>query len=146
MVLSVQKLLYTPMGKVFVLQPNETLSPPHPLLPPGSALYALENSQCGSSKNALMAFLNSPHPIETLSDPTAYGSDGSILRDHDSSNYLKAVNGVIRQHTKEVVQSVRKQRNLLWPLLTSQSPHAWSQERNLNDNRLSTKEEIMTGV
>lgn len=69
-------------------------SPPHPLLPLGSGFYALDNSRCEYSPMVLRTFLNQPHPIETLSNPTAYGSDGTILRDHDCNNYLKAVNGV----------------------------------------------------
>lgn len=117
--------MYAPMGKTFIIQPYETLSPSHPLLPPGNALYTLENPECCSSKNPLMAFLNAPHPLETLSNITSYGSNGTILRDHDSSNYLKAVNGVLRKHTKAVTQTARRQRNILWPILTSQSPHAW---------------------
>ncbi|KAG6619057.1 hypothetical protein I3842_Q110400 [Carya illinoinensis] len=145
-VATVLKLLYSPLGKLFILQPDEKSSPPHPLLPPGSALYALDKNQCGYSTNALAAFLNSPHPLETLSDPTAYGSDGTILRDHDSSNYLKAVNGVLRQRTKILdVRRVREQKNLLWPLLTSPSPHTWNHESDLNNSSLTTKE-IMTGV
>ncbi|PQP95596.1 uncharacterized protein Pyn_10369 [Prunus yedoensis var. nudiflora] len=139
------KILYSPMGKLFILQPDENSSPPHPLLPLGSALYALDKTQCGFSSSLLRAFLNSPHPLETLSDPTAYGSEGTILRDHDSSNYLKAVNGVLRQHTRMVVRKVRKQRNILWPLLTSPSPHSWNHENNLESSGLATKE-ILTGV
>ncbi|XP_031111383.1 phospholipase A1 PLIP1, chloroplastic isoform X2 [Ipomoea triloba] len=129
--LNKNKLLYSPMGKTFILQPDEKLSPPHPLLPTGSALYTLENNNCSSTRKALRAFLNSPHPLETLSDPTAYGSNGTILRDHDSSNYLRAVNEMIRKHRMKpprVIRKSRKQRNIQWPLLTSQSPHAWTQE------------------
>lgn len=140
-----QKLLYSPLGRLFILQPNEKSSPPHPLLPPGNALYVLDKTKRGYSTAALRAFLNNPHPLETLSDPTAYGSDGSILRDHDSSNYLKAVNGVLRQHTKMVVRKVRKQRSMLWPLLTSPSPHSWTYDRSLDSSRLARKE-MMTGV
>ncbi|KAG6641695.1 hypothetical protein CIPAW_09G092400 [Carya illinoinensis] len=104
-------------------------APPHPLLPPGSALYALDKNQCGYSTNALAAFLNSPHLLETLTDPIAYGSDGTILRDHHSRNYLKAVNRVLRQCTKTLdVRRVREQKNLLWPLLTSPSPQTWNHE------------------
>ncbi|XP_058095981.1 phospholipase A1 PLIP1, chloroplastic isoform X1 [Magnolia sinica] len=142
------KLLYSPMGQLYILQPDEKSSPPHPLLPSGSGLYALDNAQ-GSSPagiaSALRAFLNSPHPLDTLSDPTAYGSEGTILRDHDSSNYLKAVNGVLRQHTKWVVRRSRRQRlHHWWPLLTM-SPHAWSHEGNLENPGLVTKE-VVTGV
>ncbi|KAE9460217.1 hypothetical protein C3L33_07878, partial [Rhododendron williamsianum] len=139
------KLLYSPMGKIFILQPDEKSSPPHPLLPSGSAFYAVENTRCNFTQNALKVFLNSPHPLETLSNPTAYGSEGTILRDHDSSNYLKAVNGVIRQHTKTVVRKVRKPGSLLWPLLTTESPLAWSHEHNLEENRV-VKQEVMTSV
>ncbi|XP_061997814.1 phospholipase A1 PLIP1, chloroplastic [Rosa rugosa] len=139
------KILYSPMGKIFILQPDENSSPPHPLLPIGSALYALDKTQHGYSSSVLRTFLNSPHPLETLSDPTAYGSEGTILRDHDSSNYLKAVNGVLRLHTRKVVRIARKQRNVLWPLLTSPSPHTWNDENNLESGRSVTKE-ILTGV
>ncbi|KAJ1395005.1 Fungal lipase-like domain [Sesbania bispinosa] len=135
------KLLYSPLGKIFILQPDEKTSPHHPLLPSGSAFYALDNTKCGYSPSVLRTFLNQPHPIETLSDPTAYGSEGTILRDHDSSNYLKAVNGILRQHSKALVRRVRKQRiNELWPLLTSPSPHSWSHEKNLERCSLMTKE------
>lgn len=141
-----QKLLYSPLGKIFILQPDEKTSPPHPLLPRGSAFYALDNTKCGYSPSVLRTFLNQPHPIDTLSDPTAYGSEGTILRDHDSSNYLKAINGVLRKHSKIIVGRVRKQRiNQLWPLLTSPSPHSWSHEQNLERCSLRTKE-IVTGV
>ncbi|KAF8412128.1 hypothetical protein HHK36_000084 [Tetracentron sinense] len=143
------KLLYSPMGKLFILQPDGMSSPPHPLLPAGSALYALEKTKCGSQlafTSALKAFLNLPHPLVTLSDPTAYGSEGTILRDHDSSNYLKAMNGVLRQHTKLVARRSRKQRLNLWPLLvTSPSSHLWSHESNMENPSLA-KKEVVTGV
>ena len=140
-----QKLLYSPLGKLFILQPDEKSSPAHPLLPPDSALYVLDKTQIGYSTSALRAFLNSPHPLETLGDPTAYGSEGTICRDHDSSNYLKAVNGVLRQRSKMVVRKVREQRNLLWALLSSPSPHTWNYESDWSNGSLATKE-IMTGV
>ncbi|KAL1313272.1 hypothetical protein HN51_039847 [Arachis hypogaea] len=140
------KLLYSPLGKIFILQPDERTSPPHPLLPSGSAFYALDSARCGYTPSVLRTFLNQPHPIETLSDPTAYGSEGTILRDHDSSNYLKVVNGVLRQHSKNIVRQMRKQRiNELWPLLTTPSPHSWNHEQNLERCNLMTKE-IVTGV
>ncbi|KAL5061274.1 hypothetical protein RYX36_032878 [Vicia faba] len=140
--LTKNKLLYSPLGKVFILQPDEKTSPPHPLLPSESAFYKLDSTICGYSSRVLSTFLNQPHPIETLSDPTAYGSEGSILRDHDSSNYLKAVNGILRQYSKALVRRIRKQRiDELWPLITSPSPHLWSHEK---DNLMP--KEITTGV
>ncbi|KAJ4837294.1 hypothetical protein Tsubulata_026369 [Turnera subulata] len=128
--LTKNKLLYSPLGRLFILQPEEKSSPPHPLLPPGSAIYAFDTTRRGASISALKAFLNCPHPLETLSDPTAYGSDGTILRDHDSSNYLKAVNRLLRQNTM-VVRKVRRQKNLLWPLLSSPSPRSWNHDNTL---------------
>ncbi|KAF9617851.1 hypothetical protein IFM89_039033 [Coptis chinensis] len=144
------KMLYTPLGQLFILQPDEKSSPHHPLLPIGSALYELDKSQSScyaGVASALRAFFNSPHPLETLSDPTAYGSEGTILRDHDSSNYLKAVNGILREHTKSVVRRTRRERlDHLWPLLTAtQSPHTWSHEQNLENFKLATME-LVSGV
>ncbi|KAH8516933.1 hypothetical protein H0E87_005044 [Populus deltoides] len=138
------KFLYSPLGKLFILQPDEKSSPPHPLLPPGSALYAFNKTQYGFSASAIKAFLNCPHPLETLSDPKAYGSEGTILRDHDSSNYLNAVNKVIRQNLK-MVRKVQEQRNQLWPLLASPSPHSWNHENTLEKSVLGTKK-VMTSV
>ncbi|CAA3008976.1 uncharacterized protein LOC111411349 [Olea europaea subsp. europaea] len=142
--LNKNKLLYSPMGRIFILQPDEKLSPPHPLLPSGSALYSLDSIKCSLAKSAFRAFLNSPHPLETLSNPTAYGSEGTIIRDHDSSNYLKVMNEVIRQHTWQVDRKAGKQTNQLWPLLTSQSPHMWSAKSNIGG--MTATEEILTGV
>ncbi|XP_030540987.2 phospholipase A1 PLIP1, chloroplastic [Rhodamnia argentea] len=141
------KLLYSPLGKMFILQPDEKSSPPHPLLPPESALYSLDKDRSRYSKNAVRAFLNCPHPLDTLSDPSAYGSEGTILRDHDSSNYLKAINGVLRQHTKIADKRVRvlTTRNQMWPLLTSPSPHLWRYQSYFESNRYPSKE-VLTGV
>ncbi|KAJ0986192.1 hypothetical protein J5N97_004548 [Dioscorea zingiberensis] len=125
-----EKLLYSPLGRLFILQPDEKSSPPHPLLPPGAALYSVDRGGQGVT-SAVRAFLNSPHPLETLSDLTAYGSEGTILRDHDSSNYLKAVNGLLRQHTKIVAKRSRTRRlQQWWPVLRTTTAglprHSWS--------------------
>ncbi|XVF29046.1 hypothetical protein REPUB_Repub15cG0085900 [Reevesia pubescens] len=126
------KFLYSPLGKIFVLQPNEKSSPPHPLILPGTAIYALDKTNCGSySSSAMRAFLNCPHPIETLLDPKAYGYEGTVSRDHDSSSYLRAINGVLRILKKMTVRRARKETSLLWPLLVSPFPRSWSHESNL---------------
>ncbi|KAI4338371.1 hypothetical protein MLD38_023437 [Melastoma candidum] len=144
-----QKLLYTPLGEVFIIQPDEKWSPPHPLLPPGSGIYALEKKRSKSRGNAIRAFLNNPHPLVMLSDPTAYGSEGSILRDHDSSNYLKTVNEILRGSTK-MHRRGRKERDGIgmWPLLTSPSPHQWSYESNMgrSSSRRRLGSEVLTGA
>ncbi|GAB2291092.1 hypothetical protein Dimus_025347 [Dionaea muscipula] len=126
--LNKNKLLYSPLGQIFILQPEERSSPSHPLLPPGTALYALDKTRSKSAGRAFRAFLNNPHPLEILSDPVAYGSEGTIIRDHDSSNYLMAVNGVLKQRTKMVVRRVKREKHLLWPLLTSPSRQRWCLE------------------
>ncbi|KAL6146280.1 hypothetical protein ACLB2K_056963 [Fragaria x ananassa] len=120
--LTKNKILYSPMGKLFIVQPDEMSSPPHPLLPLGSALYALNSTRDGFSLSVLMDFLNSPHPLETPSDPTAYGSEGTIIRDH-----LKAMNGIVRLNTR-ILRTARKRSNILWPLLNSPPPSSWNHE------------------
>ncbi|WOL03172.1 hypothetical protein Cni_G11892 [Canna indica] len=121
-----QKVLYSPLGKTYILQPDEQSSPFHPLLPPGAALYVLDGKSMGGNPSkaaiagALRTFINSPHPLETLSDRRAYGSEGTILRDHDSSNYARAMAGLVRQHTNSLRRRSRKHRlELWWPLLTT---------------------------
>ncbi|EMS48583.1 Lipase [Triticum urartu] len=98
--LNSQKVLYTPMGTTYILQPDGKASPHHPFLPEGAALFRVANPEeraepSGSGRavvaSALRAFLNSPHPLETLSDLSAYGSEGAILRDHESGNYFRAL-------------------------------------------------------
>ncbi|KAF3570747.1 hypothetical protein F2Q69_00062478 [Brassica cretica] len=101
-----QNLLYSPMGKLLILQPSERFSPPHPLLPPGSGLYALTSKNTDETDKGLRAaktaFFNSPHPLEILSDRRSYGSEGKIKRNHDMSSYLKALRHVIRKELKQI--------------------------------------------
>lgn len=132
--LNFQKLLYGTMGQLLILQPDEKVSPPHPLLPSGSDFYILhyvgqsgctcetEPPRAVQVQAAERAFLNSPHPLEILSDPGAYGSQGSISRDHDAKNYLKAINFVMRQQKKHLRRLQREQRRQIWwPLVTADS-------------------------
>ncbi|KAK2457087.1 alpha/beta-hydrolase superfamily protein [Trifolium repens] len=119
-----QKLLYTPMGELLILQPDEKFSPSHDLLPQGSGLYLLccplsePNEIDKKLRAAQLMFLNTPHPLEILSDRSAYGSGGSIQRDHDMSSYLKTVRSVIRQEFNQIRKSMReKRRKVWWPLV-----------------------------
>ncbi|EEC71102.1 hypothetical protein OsI_02886 [Oryza sativa Indica Group] len=111
-----QRMLYTPMGTTYILQPDGAASPPHPFLPEGAALFRLDPEGRAERParhvvaSALRAFLNSPHPLETLSDLSAYGSEGAILRDHESSNYFRALNALTR------VPRRRKQPEIVWQL------------------------------
>ncbi|CAL1400321.1 unnamed protein product [Linum trigynum] len=164
--LNMQKRLYSPLGKLFILQPEEESSPGHPLMPSGSGFYTLDDSKLGnfsdddndsksksySKGSALKAFLNLPHPLETLSNPTAYGSEGTILRDHESGNYLKALHELVRQNTKTTTRKAVKQvsNNVLWPLLKAPSPHSWEDQYNnagsnaFEGNNLLVKKEVIT--
>lgn len=126
--LALQKVLYTPMGKLLVLQPDEKFSPSHDLLPLGSGLYVLSRplpEACNGERllqAAQMEFLNSPHPLEILSDRFAYGSGGGIWRNHDMNSYLKSVQDVICQELNCTRKTRRKQRHNLWePLVAMQS-------------------------
>ncbi|XP_057776663.1 phospholipase A1 PLIP2, chloroplastic-like [Salvia miltiorrhiza] len=115
-----QKLLYTPMGELLILQPDEKFSPNHDLLPPGSGLYLLtcpasDMAEAEKQVRAAQAvFLNSPHPLEILSDRSAYGSEGSIQRDHDMLSYLKSVRNVIRHDLNRARRARREERQRVW--------------------------------
>ncbi|XP_015572432.1 phospholipase A1 PLIP2, chloroplastic isoform X2 [Ricinus communis] len=115
-----QKLLYAPMGDFIILQPDEKFSPHHHLLPSGSGLYFLSCplSDANDAEKLLRAaqsvFLNSPHPLEILSDRSAYGSEGTIQRDHDMNSYLKSVRSVIRQELNRIRKSKRENRRKFW--------------------------------
>ena len=110
---------------MLILQPDEKYSPQHDLLPSGSGLYLL-TCKVRDAKDAekqlraaMKAFLNMPHPLEILSDRSAYGNGGSILRDHDMNSYLKCVRAVIRQEVSRVRKAEGDRRHKVWwPLVT----------------------------
>ncbi|KAK5812325.1 phospholipase A1 PLIP2, chloroplastic-like [Gossypium arboreum] len=115
-----QNLLYAPMGQLLILQPDEKFSPPHHLLPSGIGLYFLtspfsnEDSEEKLLRAAQRIFFNSPHPLDILSDRSAYGSEGTIIRDHDMKSYLKFVREVIRQEQNRIRKTKREQRRKDW--------------------------------
>lgn len=121
-----QNLLYAPMGEFLILQPDAKHSPNHDLLPSGSGLYILTcpGADAIEAEKQLRAarsvFLNTPHPLEILSDRAAYGSEGAIQRDHDMASYLASVQSVIRQELKRV-RKVRREhrRRAWWPLVVA---------------------------
>ncbi|MCD7449532.1 hypothetical protein HAX54_000372 [Datura stramonium] len=122
-----QKLLFAPMGEFLILQPDDKFSPNHDLLPSGSGLYlmscpASDTTEAEKQIQAAQAvFLNSPHPLEILSDRSAYGSGGTIQRDHDMNSYLKSVRNVIRHELNNIRKAKRKQRRRVWWPLVSPS-------------------------
>ncbi|OEL23173.1 hypothetical protein BAE44_0015806 [Dichanthelium oligosanthes] len=112
--LNTHRALYTPMGATYILQPDSSASPRHPFLPEGAALFRLDPDDAAPRAllaSALRAFLNSPHPLETLSDLSAYGAGGAILRDHESSNYFRALSAIARAPPRR-----RKQPEIIWQL------------------------------
>lgn len=117
--LNTHRALYTPMGATYILQPDSGVSPRHPFLPEGAALFRLDPDDADAPApapralvaSALRAFLNSPHPLETLSDLSAYGAGGAILRDHESSNYFRALSALARAPPRR-----RKQPEIVWQL------------------------------
>ena len=112
--LNTHKALYTPMGATYILQPDSGVSPRHPFLPEGAALFRLDSDDAARRAlvaSALRAFLNSPHPLETLSDLSAYGAGGAILRDHESCNYFRALSALARAPPRR-----RKQPEIVWQL------------------------------
>ncbi|CAH8250934.1 unnamed protein product [Arabidopsis lyrata] len=127
--LNKQSMLYSPMGELLILQPDETFSPGHELLPPGNGLYLLtgdfespnnEDSEEDRLRAAQTVFLNTPHPLDILSDRSAYGSSGTIQRDHDMNSYLKAVRSVIRKEVNQIRRAKREhRRSLWWPILVA---------------------------
>eukprot|EP00252_Welwitschia_mirabilis_P009589 TRINITY_DN22246_c0_g1_i1.p1 TRINITY_DN22246_c0_g1~~TRINITY_DN22246_c0_g1_i1.p1 ORF type:complete len:568 (+),score=44.74 TRINITY_DN22246_c0_g1_i1:123-1706(+) len=131
--LDTQGLLYGPMGQLLILQPDERVSPPHDLLPSGCGLYVLgafassdrgsEPSMSVKVRAAQLEFLNSPHPLEILSDPGAYGVRGSICRDHESENYHRALTHVLRQELRQLRRTDRQKRKELWWTLVSAKEH-----------------------
>ncbi|KAJ4895172.1 alpha/beta-Hydrolases superfamily protein [Raphanus sativus] len=122
--LNKQSMLYSPMGELLILQPDESFSPGHDLLPPGNGLYLLEDTEEEEEEERLRAaqtvFLNTPHPLDILGDRSAYGSSGTIQRDHDMNSYLKAVRSVIRKEVSQIRRAKREhRRSLWWPIVVA---------------------------
>ncbi|PWA43217.1 alpha/beta-Hydrolases superfamily protein [Artemisia annua] len=119
-----QNLLYAPMGEFLILQPDAKFSPSHDLLPSGSGLYFLTSPVSDvieaekQMRAAQSVFLNTPHPLEILSDRAAYGSTGAIQRDHDMESYLLSIKSVIRQDLNRLRKARREhRRRAWWPLV-----------------------------
>lgn len=119
------------MGEFLILQPDNKFSPQHELLPSGSGLYILScpvSDVMDAEKQIRAAqslFLNSPHPLEMLRDRSSYGSEGTILRDHDMRSYLKSVGDVIRQELKQVRKAQRvHRRKVWWPLVATRGSNS----------------------
>ncbi|XP_035549391.1 phospholipase A1 PLIP2, chloroplastic-like isoform X2 [Juglans regia] len=115
-----KRLLYAPIGELLILQPDEKFSPSHDLLPSGSGLYLLSSPLSNTIdaekqlRAAQIVFLNSPHPLEILSDRSAYGSEGGIQRDHDMNSYMQTIRSVIYQDLSDIRKARREQHRKIW--------------------------------
>ncbi|CAA3027816.1 triacylglycerol lipase [Olea europaea subsp. europaea] len=107
------------MGEFLILQPDEKFSHSYDLLLSGSGLYLLSCSVSDVEPETLIRatqvmFLSSLHPLELLSDGSAYGFGGTIQRDHDMNSYLKFVRNVIRQEFNRIRKTRREHRKKFW--------------------------------
>ena len=131
-----RRVMYTPAGETYVLQPSTANAPQHPLLPDGLGIYRMRDppawerfgkkmqggfwrpgaedtdrpSYVKSSSSvsgyrfryastvseALFGLLNTPHPLDILADPNAYGPKGKISLYHNPYNYTSTLNDIIR--------------------------------------------------
>ncbi|MCO5556610.1 hypothetical protein L7F22_010161 [Adiantum nelumboides] len=134
--LNFQHLLYTPIGQVMVLQPDDAQSPSHPLLPSKEGLYLIRHpphedkqqqqlADLKSVKEVQRAFFNMPHPLEMLRDPGAYGFEGAISRDHDPRSYKRAINTIlVKGGLRRLGKVTRQSRHFLLATHTCTSPHS----------------------
>ncbi|CAN1196471.1 Phospholipase A1 PLIP2, chloroplastic [Linum perenne] len=114
-----QSVLYAPMGELVILQPDSKFSPQHDLLPSETGLFFLTSTNDDDHNDNLLraaqsTFMNTPHPLEILSDRSAYGSEGAIQRDHDMHSYLKSVRNVIRLEMNRIRKARREHRRKFW--------------------------------
>ncbi|KAF6252062.1 Alpha/Beta hydrolase protein [Scenedesmus sp. NREL 46B-D3] len=61
-----------------------------------------------SQHEALAAIMDCPHPLETLADPGAYGSAGSISRYHNPDNYCAALGRVLADRREAAAAQLRE--------------------------------------
>lgn len=80
-----------------------------------------EGRPAASLKEAVMDLMNYPHPLDTLSEPTAYGNHGAISRYHDPEHYCQAIGGVLRTKTRPLRVNVTSPR---WYLDLQEREHA----------------------
>ena len=136
--------MYATMGKMLIVQPDEQQAPYHPFLPPGAALYEVRHPKhdiyqdtlrdphsqttafAKEVRSAERSFLNTPHPLEILIDPTSYGSEGTISRDHDANSYFRALNTVLKKEFRKWRRLDRDQKRIRTPLKRLKSGKRYS--------------------
>jgi len=63
---------------------------------PTPSTPATAADRVANASEAVWHLMNTPHPLDILSDPGAYGDTGSISRYHNPDNYTRAIGGVLR--------------------------------------------------
>ena len=113
---SISPPLFRPRDDASFVYPGD---PVHPMLPDKAGLYFVCGNSSGdipdeatapSSDNndvsaiirersqreaAMVAFMSALHPMEMLSQPTAFGKTGTIMRYHEISNYRSALTALL---------------------------------------------------
>lgn len=72
---------------------------------------ATTNKTCKKAESvseAIWELMNSPHPLDTLSESGAYGANGSISRYHNPDHYTKALGSVLKSRGEEGWTIVRR--------------------------------------
>ena len=86
----------------------------HALVPVSKATAALAETKKGqpaaSLREAVMEMMNYPHPLDTLSEPGAYGPEGAISRYHNPDHYCRAIGAVLKAKTKPIRMNFRSAR------------------------------------
>lgn len=80
-----------------------------------------EGRPAASLREAVMDLMNYPHPLDTLSEPNAYGHEGAISRYHNPDHYCQAIGGVLRAKTKPLRLNLTSPR---WYLDLQEKEHA----------------------
>jgi len=91
-------------------------------------------------KRAQLAFLNSPHPLNLLADPGAYGPEGSISRHHNPDNYARALHNVRRKMGRRR-RRLRHRRGVLDTLVPPTHPDHWELYDALGDEQARLEQE-----
>eukprot|EP00210_Caulerpa_lentillifera_P006204 g5928.t1 len=118
-------LLYNFIGEILVLQPSDDLNYVnnegyHPMFPEEAGLFRLADpdnrsiklaeklkdqtiqrgdsigNEVGDKKEAFLALMDNPHPLDILSEARSYGVYGAISRYHNPGNYVLGLRSVMK--------------------------------------------------
>ena len=67
-----------------------------PIAPTTTTNKKKKSKKAESVAEAIWELMNSPHPLDTLSESGAYGDNGSISRYHNPDHYTRALGSVLK--------------------------------------------------